>query len=123
MKKQWILIGTLAVVVAITGAIFGLNRGAGETAQGAVSWQGPTPEQIERDKIAQEFAAMVVQYPTLEQIERDKIAQEFAAMAISVSTGAVQGIVSWQGLTPEQIERDKVAQEFAAMAVQDSTDK
>jgi hypothetical protein len=37
MKKQIILIGALVVVLAITGTVFGLNRGAGETVQGALS--------------------------------------------------------------------------------------
>jgi hypothetical protein len=39
MKKQWILIGILVAVLAIAGTIFGLNRGAGETVQGALSNQ------------------------------------------------------------------------------------
>jgi hypothetical protein len=39
MKKQWILIGTLVAVLAIAGTVFGLNRGAGETVQGALSTQ------------------------------------------------------------------------------------
>jgi hypothetical protein len=41
MKKQWILIGTLVVVLAIAGTVFGLTRGAGETVQGAISPQSP----------------------------------------------------------------------------------
>jgi len=36
MKKQLILIGILVVALAIAGTVFGLNRGAGETAQGAI---------------------------------------------------------------------------------------
>jgi hypothetical protein len=39
MKKQWILIGTMAVVLAIAGTVFGLNQGAGETIQGSLSEQ------------------------------------------------------------------------------------
>jgi hypothetical protein len=37
MKKQWILIGILVAILAISGTVFGLNRGAGETVQGALS--------------------------------------------------------------------------------------
>ena len=39
MKKQWILIGILVAVLAIAGTVFGLNRGAREEVQGALSTQ------------------------------------------------------------------------------------
>jgi hypothetical protein len=37
MKKQWILIGTLAAIVAIVVTTVSLDRGTGETVQGALS--------------------------------------------------------------------------------------
>jgi hypothetical protein len=39
MKKQWIIIGTLVAVLAVAGTVFGLNRGAGEKVQVALSSQ------------------------------------------------------------------------------------
>ena len=36
MKKRLIIIGTLVVVLAVVGTVVGLNRDAGETAQGAI---------------------------------------------------------------------------------------
>jgi hypothetical protein len=110
MKKQWILIGTLAAIVAIAVTTVGLNRSTGDTVQGALALQGPTLEQNGRDNIAQEFAVVADQGPTFEQMERerDKYAQAFVAMVD-------------QGPTFEQMERerDKFAQEFATMSVQE----
>ncbi len=99
MKKQWILIGIIAIALAIVGTTVSLNRGASETVLEAMTVQSPTPEKIKQGHGAQG--------PTLEQIEQDWITMYQTPYAAPVTTfNEVKQGHGAQGPSLEQIEQD-----------------